>query len=100
MCSSGWCGICSNVVIHIVCIGIHKQNNTIGVHDKYNGTIWGGCVTVIDQLSLSLSSLRRLRRNDGDIQSGFLGDVKLFRADGSGVGMEEACRCSLRNYGI
>ena len=36
------CGICSNVVIHIVCIGIHKQNNTIGVHDKYNGTIGGG----------------------------------------------------------
>ena len=30
-------------------------------------------MTVIDQLSLSLSSLQRLRRNDGDVQSGFLG---------------------------
>ena len=75
-----------------------QANNTIGVHDKYNGTIGG--VTVIDQLSLSLSSLRRLRRNDGDVQSGFLGDIKLFRDDGSGVGMEEACGCSLRNCGI
>ena len=56
---------------------------------------WG--VTIINQLSLSLSSLRRLHRNDGDVQSGFQGDIKLFRADGSGVGMEEACGCSLRN---
>ena len=60
----------------------------------------GGGVTVIDQLSLSLSSFRRLRRNDGDVQSSFLGDTKLFRADGSGVGMEEARGCSLRNCGI
>ena len=55
---------------------------------------------VISQFSLSLSSWWRLQQKDEDVQSGFLGDIECFSADGSGVGLGEACGCCLRNCRI